>query len=114
MRDRGYPADDRNSSMDALSVYHARPLDGYRQAQSIRAESASTEDLRKALISYRALFTDLVGISAGRGQFLRRPAAAKAQASTAADSDRTRKIAIFPRRTATAPRTSNPTAGVPR
>ena len=76
MRDRGYPADDRNASMEALSVYHARPLDGYRQAQDIRAESASTEELRKAIISYRALFKDLVGIPAGRGRFLRRPVVA--------------------------------------
>src|SRR5271165_3929492 len=31
MRDRGYPADDRNASMDALSVYHPGSLEGYRQ-----------------------------------------------------------------------------------
>jgi len=72
MRDRGYPADDKDASMEALSVYHARPLAGYRQAQSIRPESASTEDLRKAMISYRMLFGDLAGITTGRGQFLRR------------------------------------------
>jgi hypothetical protein len=61
MRDRGYPADDRNASMEALSVYHARPLDGYRQTQDVRTESASTEELRTTLIRYRALFQDLVG-----------------------------------------------------
>jgi hypothetical protein len=114
MRDRGYPADEGNASLEALSVYHARPLDGYLRAQNIRAESASTEDLRKAIISYRALFQDLVGVPAGKGQFLRRPAAANTQASRAGDSDRTRKIAIIPRKTATPPRTSNPTAGTPR
>jgi hypothetical protein len=114
MRDRGYPADDRNASMEALSVYHARSLDGYRQAEGIRAESASTEDLRKAMISYRALFQDVAGIPTGRGQFLRRPAAAKTQASTTGDSDRTRKIAILPRKTATPPRISKPTAGTAR
>jgi hypothetical protein len=113
MRDRGYPADDRNASMEALSVYHARMLGGYRQAQSIPAESASTEDLRKAMISYRALFQDLAGLPGGKGQFLRRPAA-RAQAGPAGGSDRTRKIAIIPRKTATAPRTTNPTAGTPR
>src|SRR5580658_8143312 len=59
MRDRGYPADDRNASIEALSVYHAGPLDGYRQVQGIRTEAATTEELREAMIRYRALFEDL-------------------------------------------------------
>jgi hypothetical protein len=46
MRDRGYPADDRNASMDALSVHHARSLEGYRQTLELRTGSASTEQLR--------------------------------------------------------------------
>jgi hypothetical protein len=62
MRDRGYPADDRDTSMDALSVYHARSLAGYRQAQGLRTESATTEQLREALIRCRALFEDLTGL----------------------------------------------------
>jgi hypothetical protein len=61
MRDRGYPADDRNASMEALSVYHARPLEGYRQAQDLRGDSATTEQLREAMIRYRTLFEDLTG-----------------------------------------------------
>ena len=56
MRDRGYPADDRNASIEALSVYHARSLDGYRSTQDLRTESATTEQLREALIRNRALF----------------------------------------------------------
>jgi hypothetical protein len=68
MRDRGYPADDANASMEALSVYHARPLAGYRQAQDVRADSATTEQLREALIRYRALFDDLLGSPDGGGQ----------------------------------------------
>ena len=85
MRDRGYPADKRDASMEALSVYHARPLDGYRQAQDIRTDSASTEDLRTALIRHRALFQDLVGVPAGqrplpgRGAAATEPAAGKAR-----------------------------------
>ncbi len=67
MRDRGYPADDRNASMDALSVYHAGPLEGYRQTVSLRTESATTEQLREALIRYRTLFEDLAGLRNGRG-----------------------------------------------
>lgn len=66
MRDRGYPADDRDASIEALSVYHARPLDGYRDLQGIRNESASTEELRTAVIRYRALFQDLVGAQASQ------------------------------------------------
>jgi hypothetical protein len=68
MRDRGYPANDRNASMEALSVYHARSLEGYRQAQDLRIDSATTEELREAMIRYRALFEDLTGLREGRGQ----------------------------------------------
>ena len=68
MRDRGYPADDRNASMDALSVYHPGPLEGYRQTRALRTESATTEQLREAMISDRALFEDLTGLRNGHGQ----------------------------------------------
>ena len=68
MRDRGYPADDRSASMDALSVYHARTLEGYRQTSGQRTESASTEQLREAMIRYRALFEDLTGLRDGPGE----------------------------------------------
>jgi hypothetical protein len=62
MRDRGYPADDRTASVEALSVNHARSLDGYRQSQDLRTDAATTEQLREALIRYRALFEDLTGL----------------------------------------------------
>jgi hypothetical protein len=71
MRDRGYPADDRNASMEALSVYHARSLDGYRQTQDVRTGSATTEQFREAIIRHRALFDELIGSSDGRGQVRR-------------------------------------------
>ena len=67
MRDRGYPADDRNASMEALTVYHARSLDGYRQTAELRTETATTEELREAMIRYRALFEDLTGLHNGQG-----------------------------------------------
>jgi len=66
MRDRGYPADDRNASMEALTVYHARSLDGYRQTAELQTETATTEELREAMIRYRALFEDLTGLRDGR------------------------------------------------
>ena len=65
MRDRGYPADDRNVSMDALAVYHGQALRGYRQGADLRTESASTEQLRETMVRYRALFEDLTGLRNG-------------------------------------------------
>ena len=102
MRDRGYPAEKRDASLEALSVYHARPLDGYRQAQDVRADLASTEELRTVLIRYRALFQDLVGVPASSGVFRRHGAVT---GSPAAESDgRTGKIAVVPPKTAGTPR----------
>jgi hypothetical protein len=68
MRDRGYPADDRTASMDALSVHHGRAMEGYRTTQDLRTESASTEQLREAMIRYRTLFEDLTGLREGPGE----------------------------------------------
>ncbi len=68
MRDRGYPADDRNASIEALSVYHARSLEGYRQTQDLQTESATTEQLREALIRARALFEDLTDLRESHAQ----------------------------------------------
>ena len=101
MRDRGYPVDQRAASMEALSVYHARPLEGYRQARDIRTESASTEELRTALIRCRALYQDLVGVPAGQRPLPGRTAAATG--SAAGSDGRTRKIAIVPPKTAGTP-----------
>ena len=108
MRDRGYPAGNKDASVEALSVYHARPLDGYRQAQAIQTDSASTEELRTALIRYRALFQDLIGKSgspAVRSAAAGSPAdSSPADGSAAAGNGRTRKIAIVPPKTAGTPR----------
>jgi len=68
MRDRGYPTDDRTASMDALSVHHGRSMEGYRTTQDLQADSASTEQLREAMIRYRAMFEDLTGLREGRGE----------------------------------------------
>jgi len=87
MRDRGYPADNRKASMEALSVYHARLLEGYRQAQEIRVESATTEELREAMIRYRELFEELLGAPEGTGQ-LQRGAATGNERLSAAGNDR--------------------------
>lgn len=63
LRERGYPAEDQNDVIVALSVHHPRTLDQYRRGQDISQRSAevSTEELRSAMLSYRALFQDLTG-----------------------------------------------------
>src|SRR5690348_9349070 len=68
MRDRGYPADDRTASLDALTVYHGRSMEGYRTTLNLRADSASTEELREAMIRNRAMFEDLTGLHEGYGE----------------------------------------------
>jgi hypothetical protein len=63
--DRGYPTAEYDDRLANLSVEHARTLEHYRQAHEIsrrnRAGEANTEDLRQALVHYRALFADLLG-----------------------------------------------------
>ena len=76
MRDRGYPAEDRTTSMDALSIHHGRSMEGYRKGQDLQPESASTEQLRETMIHYRALFEDLTGLREGRGEPARERVAA--------------------------------------
>ncbi|MFG2057034.1 hypothetical protein ACGFI9_23735 [Micromonospora sp. NPDC048930] len=63
--ERGYPAGDFSEQAAHLSVEHARTLGHYRDAHEIRLRNergeAGTEDLRQALVHYRALFADLLG-----------------------------------------------------
>jgi len=71
MIERGYPAEDHEQVLADLSVGHAGALDRYRKAEEISrsaaAGTASTEDLRVAMIDYRALFRDLVGETSDAG-----------------------------------------------
>jgi hypothetical protein len=60
--DRGYPADDHEQLLSDLSVHHAHRLNGYRRARrTTESGTAKTEELRQALLAYRALFRDLLG-----------------------------------------------------
>jgi hypothetical protein len=65
MGERGYPAEHHDQVLADLSVEHAGTLDRYRAAEKISEQAASgaasTEDLRLAMIDYRALFDDLLG-----------------------------------------------------
>jgi hypothetical protein len=65
MKDRGYPLEGHDQMLADLSVEHASTLEQYRLAHTISQNAAqgqaSTEDLRQAMIKYRALFSDLLG-----------------------------------------------------
>jgi len=64
MRDRGYPVDDFETKSDLISVDHGDVVEHYRKGHAIYYKtiegSASTEDLRQAVVAYRALFEDLI------------------------------------------------------
>jgi hypothetical protein len=66
MKARGYPVGDFEQRVDDISVDHASVVEHYRAAHTtaLAAEKrgASTEDLRQAMIHYRALFEDLLEV----------------------------------------------------
>jgi Tfp pilus assembly protein PilX len=65
MKDRGYPTEGYDQTVADLSVEHASTLDRFRTAhdssQRAAAGRASTEELRQAMVDYRALFAELLG-----------------------------------------------------
>jgi hypothetical protein len=64
MRERGYPVDDFETRSDLVSVDHPDVVENYRTAHGIAVRTVegrtSTEDLRQAVISYRALFEEML------------------------------------------------------
>jgi hypothetical protein len=64
MRTRGYPVDNFEQRSADLSVDHPDVVQNYRQGHDIalrhQGGHATTEDLRQAMIHYRALFDELV------------------------------------------------------
>ncbi|HEX3893096.1 MAG TPA: hypothetical protein VHW46_11035 [Terracidiphilus sp.] len=64
MAARGYPVGDFEQRAADVSVDHPEVIQNYRAAHAIALShaggQASTEDLRRAMIHYRALFEDLV------------------------------------------------------
>lgn len=64
MRERGYPVVDFDQRSADLSVDHPEVVQNYRAGHDIALRHArgecGTEDLRQAMIHYRALFDDLV------------------------------------------------------
>jgi hypothetical protein len=66
MKARGYPVADFDQRAADISVDHPRVVENYRLAHQIALrvgkDSASTEDLRTAMIHYRSLFEELVQV----------------------------------------------------
>jgi hypothetical protein len=65
MTDQGYPMADFERRAEEVSVDHATVIDHFRAGHAIAIRQAqgraTTEDLRQAMIYYRALFDDLLG-----------------------------------------------------
>lgn len=64
MQARGYPMGDFEQRAADVSVDHPDVVQHYRAAHAVATEaehgSATTEDLRKAMVHYRTLFEDLI------------------------------------------------------
>lgn len=66
MEARGYPVGDFEQRVADISVDHPRVVEHYRAAHRVAEASAGagvrTEDLRQAMVHYRALFEDLLEV----------------------------------------------------
>jgi hypothetical protein len=64
MRERGYPVEDFDQRANDLSVDHPEVISNYRAAHGISIANergnASTENLRTAMVHFRALFEELL------------------------------------------------------
>jgi FtsZ-interacting cell division protein ZipA len=76
MKQRGYPVSTFEQNAADLSVDHPRVVENYRLAHEIALRDgqsrANTEDLRRAMVSYRTLFEDLLEQSIHRPEEVRR------------------------------------------
>jgi len=69
MSARGYPIEDFDTRAADLSVEHPRVVENYRVARALAVHrdrgEAGTEELRQAVVNYRALFDDLLKTDEG-------------------------------------------------
>jgi hypothetical protein len=76
MRMRGYPMADFEQRAADISVVHPHLVTNYRAAHRIAASSATlkagTEDLRQAMVHYRALFEELLGATVKEPELITR------------------------------------------
>jgi hypothetical protein len=89
MRDRGYPvADEFDQRAADVSVDHPDVVEHYRAAHGISGRAtvgeASTEDLRQAMVHFRALFVELLGVDES-------PRTERTERTDRADEPRTQK-----------------------
>ena len=107
MQARGYPVADFEQRVADVSVDHPDVVEHYRAAHAIAGRrtdvSTSTEDLRQAMVHYRALFDDLLGAPRDPA----RPTERTADATTASRAT----DAVATRTTETAPTTVTRTTG---
>jgi hypothetical protein len=85
MKARGYPVEDFEQRVADVSVDHADVVEHYRVAHAIAVRKTEgirdTEELRQAMVHYRALFDDLLEVEPADG---REPAAAERPRTEAA------------------------------
>jgi hypothetical protein len=78
MYTRGYPVGNFEQRVADLSVEHANVVHHYRAARAIAmasaSGSASTEELRQAMVHFRALFNDLLNAPVAVGRLSEVPA----------------------------------------
>ena len=93
MTERGYPTEDAEQITADLSVEHAGTIDEFRTAQELSGRAAggtaSTEDLRQAMVHYRTLFRDLLGDPGGEAAHPEVPAGTRADEVDGAAAART-------------------------
>jgi len=74
MEKRGYPMGDFERRAGDISVDHPDVVANYRSAQAIAVRdqkgTADTEELRKAVVHYRALFDELLEVRAPRQEII--------------------------------------------
>lgn len=69
MTARGYPLEDFDRRAEDISVDHPHVVENYRIARALVVKRqngmAGTEELRQAIVNYRALFDDLLEVKGG-------------------------------------------------
>jgi len=85
MAERGYPAGDFDAQAGMVAVDHPDAVAGFREAHELvrrgRDRNVTTEELRRAMVSYRDLFGAVVGEAPERDTAFGRPGAGRHRAS---------------------------------
>src|SRR2546430_3571866 len=95
MQERGYPMGDFEQRSADISVDHPHVVEEYRAAHQIAERHANggmgTEDLRQAMVHYRALFQDLLESDDG-DQAMQAQPESKPESQPEADAEREREL----------------------